>query len=328
MKLFAAMADSRRSPGNAEWPRVGHAAAIPEAEAPGLARKVERCRALGVPHVLMHGRIFSRYGQVIMPQGAQGVDLTRAECRALLAALGGSLVVWTDRSRPAHEPGEWYWVICRRFTPLEALSSKERKKFRHGLKHCEVRRLSVEELAGAGYLVYQAAWQGYGASPPVSEEAFRQGVLREAAFPDLLHNWGAFVDGRLVAFAQNEIHGDAEAEYSALKLDPAYLHFRPSYALIHTMNEYYLKRMGFQYVNAGARSIAHETNFQAFLIRTFGFEKAYAPLKVHYRWPLGWLVNLAFPIRRLIGKKSRAVGSLLELERCRRASPALRALRP
>ena len=297
------------------------AAAIQATEDTGLARRVERCRALGFPHVVLRNRIFSRYGQVVSPEGTQGIELSRADCRALLDALGGSMVHWTSGIRPPDEPGEWYWVLCRKFTPLEALTSKERNKFRHGLKHCEVRLIPVEALAAEGYPVYCAAWLGYGHSaPPVSQEEFRRGVLREAGYPDLLHNWGVYVDGRMVAFSQNQIRGTTEVDYSATKLDPAYLHLRPSYALIHTMNEYYLKTMGFQLVNDGARSISHDTNIQEFLIHTFGFEKAYTTLHVYYRWPLRWLVPLLHPFRRLAGKASRRLGSLLELERCRRGS--------
>jgi len=297
------------------------ATAIQQLDDPGLARRVERCRALGFPHVVLRNRIFSRYGQAVAPEGTHGVDLTPRECRELLDALGGSMVQWTSGIRPDHEPSEWYYVICRKFTPLEALSSKERNKFRHGLKHCEVRRISVEELAGEGYPVYCAAWKGYGyATPTVSEDAFRKGVLREAGYPDLLHNWGVYVDGRLVAFAQNQIHGTSDVDYSATKLDPAFLHFRPSYALFHTMNEYYLKTMGFTYVNDGARSISHDTNMQDFLIHTFGFEKAYTALNVYYRRPLGLVVNILYPFRKVAGQASNRVWTLLELERCRRAS--------
>ena len=206
-------------------------------------------------------------------------------------------------------------------TRLDALSSKERNKFRRGLRDCEVRRISVKELADEGYQVYCAAWEHYGGQIPVTNEhLFQQGVLREAPYPDLLHNWGVYVNGRLIAYAQNQIHGKVEVSYSSIKLDPAYLHLRPSYALIHKMNEYYLDSLGFEYVNDGSRSIHHETNIQEFLMHNFCFEKAYTTLYVYYRWPLRWLLKIVYPFRDYVGQADSRLKALLELERFRRAS--------
>ena len=300
---------------------MSEAAALTAAlEDDGLARRVERCLALGFPHVVLHGSIFARSGRSITPVGSQGVELSRQDCRALLAALGGALVLWTDGFHPGQEPSEWFSLICTKFRPLESLTASVRHEIRRGLRECEVRRISAETLAGEGYPVFCAAWKGYGyATLPITEEGFRSGVLREAAYPDLLHNWGVYVNERLVAYVQNQVHGTLAVYYSVGKLDPAYLHLRVSYALFHTMNEYYLKTMGFNYVSAGARSISHDTNIQNFLMQKFGFEKAYTRLRVHYRWPLGWLVWMLYPFRVRIGHAHDALWTLLELERCRRA---------
>jgi hypothetical protein len=296
---------------------------------PGLlARWAERCRAFGLPHVLLHDRLFMRKGHRITPEGTQGVELTGRECEALLDALGGWMVQWTTGIDPAQDPGEWYSVICRKARPLEARCHSERNGIRHGLRECAVRRISVETLADAGYPVYAAAWKGYGCSTvPLDEAAFRHGVLREAPFPDLLHNWGVYAHGRLVAYAQNQIHDGAEVEYSVVKLDPEALRLRPSFALFHTMNEFYLGTMGYTFVTAGTRSISHQTNIQDFLMRHFGFEKAYTKLKVHYRQPLRGLVRLCYPFRSNLGRLNGQIRSLLELERCRRESGARSAER-
>ena len=64
------------------------------------------------------------------------------------------------------------------------------------------------------------------------------------------------------------------------------------------------------YINDGARSIRHETNFQEYLIKYFGFRKAYCNLKIKYRRPYGWLVNLIYPFRNYISGKSK-IGSLV-----------------
>ena len=57
---------------------------------------------------------------------------------------------WSER--PAGVASEWYAVICRTFTPIESVaSSNTRSKLRRGLRNCEARRISCEELAGSGY---------------------------------------------------------------------------------------------------------------------------------------------------------------------------------
>jgi hypothetical protein len=102
-------------------------------------------------------------------------------------------------------------------------------------------------------------------------------------------------------------------------MDPEFLRFRPSYALIYRMNEYYLGTLGFKRVISGARSISHETKIQDFRIHECGFEKAYTSLNVYYRPPLHLLVNLLYPLRTVLGHANNQLWSILELERCRRA---------
>jgi len=264
-----------------------------------------------------------RSGELVFPGGpdSEGVVLNQSECRSLLKTLGGSIIQWTDGFQTENKHGEWYSVICRRFMPLNVLPAKRRSEINRGLRNCKVTQITVEELADAGYRVLCQACKGYAGKVNVpSEEVFKKNVLREAPFQDLVHNWGVYAQGMLIAFAQNQIYGTVEANYSSIKLDPAHLGLYPAYALIHTMNEYYLDRNGFQYVNDGSRSVYHETNIQDFLMRKFGFEKAYATLHVYYSWPLRWLVSLAYPFHAHLGHLNRRLKALLELERCRRAS--------
>jgi hypothetical protein len=108
------------------------------------------------------------------------------------------------------------------------------------------------------------------------------------------------------------------AGFSSIKFDPAFLKLYSGYALIHTMNQHYLEAMGFQYVCNGARSISHDTNMHEFLIRNFGFEKVYTTLNLYYRWPLGWMVALAYPFRGPLGRAVPSLKKILLLEEFRR----------
>jgi hypothetical protein len=59
---------------------------------------------------------------------------------------------------------------------------------------------------------------------------------------------------------------------------------------------------------------------QAFLERTFGFEKAYVGVQAFYRQPFGAFVRATFPLRNLIGRIDKRARAVYELESAVRAA--------
>lgn len=51
----------------------------------------------------------------------------------------------------------------------------------------------------------------------------------------------------------------------------------------------------------GSRNIKHETNFNSYLEKYFGFRKAYSKLKIVYRFPFEFVVKLLKPFRCILG---------------------------
>ena len=77
------------------------------------------------------------------------------------------------------------------------------------------------------------------------------------------------------------------------------------------------------YICDGARSINHETAFQDYLEKYFGFRKAYCNLHVVYRPPVRVLINMMYPFRKLLKKFSSArivgkLNALLKMEEIKR----------
>ena len=68
-----------------------------------------------------------------------------------------------------------------------------------------------------------------------------------------------------------------------------------------------------KYVNDGARSIAHDTNIQEFLIKKFKFRKAYCKLNVIYRWDVGIAVKILYPFKSSIDKFNNKVFNKLSV---------------
>lgn len=103
----------------------------------------------------------------------------------------------------------------------------------------------------------------------------------------------------LIGFAVNNIR-DNSVDYSSMKFNPAFLKLYSSYALIYTMNKYYLEENKCKYVSDGARALSHQTNIQELLINKFNFREAYCKLQLSFSpWMLCG-VGLAYPFRRII----------------------------
>ena len=89
------------------------------------------------------------------------------------------------------------------------------------------------------------------------------------------------------------------AEYRSTKFHPKYLKYRPSEALIYSMNKNYLNDRKFKYVNNGTRSISHKTNFPSFLIKKFKFRKAYCKLNIVYSNKIKYIIKALYPFKNI-----------------------------
>ena len=87
---------------------------------------------------------------------------------------------------------------------------------------------------------------------------------------------------------------------------PDYFKFNASYALIDPMNgTTYLRERSYPYVNDGFGPISHPTEFQEYLVKKFGFERAYTHLHLHYKPALAAAMAMPRWSKRLAGKLAR-----------------------
>jgi hypothetical protein len=287
-------------------------------------RFVELFEKRGEPATVVNGAIFKLYSGMVVPFGPANADYTLSpeEGARVLKSLGGTVLRTTTGFTPNGTASDWYAVICREFQAIESVaSSNTRSKLRRALRNCEVRRMSCEELATAGYEVYRRAFDRYGGpDTPVAQSAFAAHVMAGEGFDDVIQHWAVTCDGQLAGYSTNYVFGTTEAAYSALKFHPDHLRRYASYALFHRMNEHYLSERGMAYVNDGFRSILHGTELQEFLERNFAFEKAYTGLAAFYRQPYRTFVRATFPFRSLIGRLDERARAIYELERVARAA--------
>lgn len=286
-----------------------------------LNRYIEFFEARKQPHVVVNGTLYYVSSRVVRAWGPASLpySLTCDQAQALCRQLGGHIVIHT-RGFTEQPRQNWYAVICDRFQRLEDLKAKHRSEINRGLRNSEVRQVDGNFIARTGYEVYSKAVRSYSSFYDVYEtEAQYQERHRIChRFCDLVQYWAALHKGQLIGYSQNLLFDRIEVNYWTVKLHPGFLTLYPGYALFHKMNEFYLQTEHFQYVNDGWRSLLHETQIQEYLIRKFGFRKAYTPMSVFYTPVASVLARICYPWRNLVGRIDLRLGGLCRLEAVRR----------
>lgn len=277
--------------------------------------------ALKLPCMVLGNTLYYQSSGVIRAWGpvSDSYPLTRQQGLFLCRQLRGRLVITTDGFTDDPRQG-WYAVICDKFRPLEEMKAKSRSEINRGLRNCQIQQVDADYIARNGYQVYSEAVKGYSSYYDTfeTETEFRQRHQSCQPLGDLVHYWAALHEGQLVGYSQNVLFDQTEVNYWTVKLHPAYLSLYPSYALFHKMNEFYLETHHFHHVNDGWRSLLHETQIQDFLIRKFGFRKAYTPMSIVYTPATSLLVRLCYPWRHLARKVDLRLAGLCTLEAIRR----------
>ena len=249
------------------------------------------------------------------------IRVDRQMLAALIKEKGALFARWTDNWDCDIQSCFWY-VIKDSFVPLENMLAKQRSEIKRGLKNCDVRMVTREYIENFGYTVYMKAFASYSTHlEPMTETDFKNaiGASENSEF------WAVFIrDTDLFIAYSHNILQDEVCHYSTIKFDPDCLNLYPGYALIHTMNEVYLRDRGFKYVSDGARNISHDTNIQDYLIKKFGFRRAYCRLNILYRPDIAVIVNVLFPFRKLFSHAKAGilakVASVLGQEEMRRGT--------
>lgn len=212
------------------------------------------------------------------------------------------LARWTSEFDCRRETGWWYII---KDTPLDmdAMKAKRRYEITKGQKHFQVRPIVPKEYGRELYRVEQAAFAAYPAKyrPQVDWDAFAAG----------LPNWEDCLVYGAFSRETEELAGYGLLRYAApdfldflvLEADPAWEKQGVNAAIVAGIleeNRDFLQRGGI--LCDGARSIHHETNFQDYLEKYFGFRRAYCTLHLAYPPKIRWAVRAAYPFRRLLAR--------------------------
>lgn len=201
-----------------------------------------------------------------------------AEIAAILKQSKALLALWT--SDFDSQPSPWWYIIGRAPYDLETLRIKTRYKVRHGIRLCEVRRITGQQLADHGYPCYQAAMRRHTQTTPLDQAAFRRLMPRRDGNPST-EFWGVYHDSQLAGYARYKIIDDIGYEEDVI-LAPEFFKHHSSYALVHTTTQHYLNDRSCAYIVSGWRSVSHETGWQDFTEKEFCRRKAYCHFSIKY----------------------------------------------
>ncbi len=271
---------------------------------------------------IVDSTLYYNYNGIIVPfsPANEGVKITDVQAKGILNRLNGKLLRYTDGVFLFSEVPEWYAIICKKFTNIDQVKSKLRNELNKGLSNCHVQQIDAKSVARFGYEIYLSALSRYKNYKinATNKNLFVNNILSSVDFDDIVNYWGVFYQNKLIGFSSIYAFDTTEALYSSLKIDPSFLNYYPSYALIYKMNEHYLEEMKFDYVNDGYRSLLHDTNIQNFLIKKFNFIEAGLSLRVYYKPLYNCIVKSLYPFREIVNKLEPRLSAILEMERIRR----------
>lgn len=206
------------------------------------------------------------------------------------------------------EPTEWWCLIKDSPFDLMSLNSKKRSMVAKGIRSVDVRVIIPTDYADSMADILIKAWKSYDKN--YRERDDRERLTKEFAeiTGEKLGNaeyLGAFLKDtdQMIGYAIYHLYDDW-IEYSVVKTDPEYLNTQVNAAIVYYALERYMKSGQVKYVIDGWRSLVHETNYQDYLEKYFGYRKAYCRLHIKYRWWVKAVVYALYPFRQQIKKRS------------------------
>lgn len=234
------------------------------------------------------------------------------------------LARWTTDWDCGYETNWWYVIKDTPFD-VSALKAKRRYEITKGNKNFKVEEINPIDWCEDIFHVVKLAYETYPESyrPVITHDEY-VGAVRKWKFYKV---YGAFdvEDKSLCGFACLKREG-VYIDFCMLKAIPARERLGINAAIVNKIlldHNDFLNNHG--YICDGARSVVHETAFQDYLEKYFGFRKAYCKLHIVYSPKFKWIINIAYHLRKTIRRFDqypliRNISALLKMEEINRLS--------
>ena len=263
------------------------------------------------------------YNHALIPTTAPHEPVRNFEHGFWKNSLGGGIALfarWTEDFDCEREMPWWYVIKDTPFD-INDLKAKRRYEIRKGQKNFDVRIISAEDYSEELYKITADAYTQYPEKyrPVVEHNSFIRGLKAWKKY----RVYGAFnrENDKLCGYAWVNIHS-SYIDFTCMKVSPEYERYGINAAIVcEILNSFEKQLENGIYICDGARASIHETNFQDYLEKYFGFRKAYCRLKMKYRFPIGLIVSILYPLRNQLendGKISSKISNVLFYEKIAR----------
>ena len=236
---------------------------------------------------------------------------------------GGTTLIarWHTEWDCGYETNWWY---CIKDTPfhIDELKSKRRYEINKGRKNFIVTIINPNDYLEEIFIVATQAFSVY-------PEKYRPNLNKSQFFDEIRTKWkgytvfGAFNSEAVLSGYACCLDHETYSDFTILKANPKEEKLAINAALVYSICEYYREKLetGNFYICDGARSIRHQTHFQDYLEKYFGFRKSYCHLHIKYRMPVLVAIRILRPICRLLALVNNSriydIVSLIEMDKLR-----------
>lgn len=225
----------------------------------------------------------------------------------------------------------WWYIIKDTPFDISALKTKRRYEITKALRFFDVKEINPTEYADELAYVQEKAFSAYPPKyrPVFNKESFAKSVnewSKQIEFGQL-KVFGAFYkeNCKLAGYSLINIHSSFLA-FSVQKTIPDFEKYNVNAALVYGILESFKNKLSKDYyICDGSRAINHETHFQDYLEKYFGFRKSYCKLNIVYLLLFKFIVVVLFPFRRFFFLLGRRIGrfhqiyALLKMEEIARS---------
>ncbi|MBR2988531.1 MAG: hypothetical protein IKC64_02265 [Clostridia bacterium] len=229
------------------------------------------------------------------------VDTTVVENGEIWKMEGSPLLArWTSNFDCGYETNWWYVIIDTPFDKSQ-LNSNRRYKITKGNRNFEVKRINPIEYKDELFDCQVKAFEAYPKKyrPKVTYDGF----IKSLSTWDEFIAYGAFnrETGKLSGYSLLKRYDERYIDFCVQKSIPDEEKLCVNFALVDAIladQAEFIKNGG--YICDGARNVSHETHFQDFLEKYFGFRKAYCKLNIAYKPKIKFVVKMLYPLRKLL----------------------------
>lgn len=220
---------------------------------------------------------------------------------------GGVIARWTS-DFDCEKETDWWYVLKDTPYDISIIKAKRRYEITKGRKNFELIVINPNDYAEDLLEVQERSFEAYPAKyrPKVNAEEFLKSVASWSAIC-----FGAFYcgkdeqgegKGKLCGYALLT-RGERCINFSVLKTIPKFERYALNAALVDGVLTHFNEdlKQG-MYICDGERSISHETHFQDYLEKYFGFRKAYSRLNVSYNPRIRWTIPMLYACRSVFRK--------------------------